>query len=92
LHRAGDLLHLVGALVGGQDLTDEDRSNAQRSEADQGNHDDDHQVAAGQLDHGSPPAWARQARRPDYGNRSDRTKVQALQSWGVYAGNLPASR
>ena len=46
LHRQRDVLHVVGALVGRQDLLAEHRGHRQRAERDQGDDDDEDEVAA----------------------------------------------
>ena len=56
-----NLLHLVGAFVGGENLAYEDRGDAQRQHGDDGNDDDRGQVhpCQGDLSHGTPQigAW-----------------------------------
>ena len=46
LHRVRDVLHVVGALVGGQDLVAEHRGHRERGERDHGDDDDQHEVGA----------------------------------------------
>ena len=65
LDRAGDLLHVVRALVGGKDLAHQEGRDAEGGERDDGNDDDDRQVAPGQLDHGSPRYGPERGRYPD---------------------------
>ena len=48
LHRLGDVLHVVGALSGGEHLLAEHRRHPERAERDQGDDDDQHEVAAGE--------------------------------------------
>jgi hypothetical protein len=61
LNGARDLLHAVRAFISRENLANEDGGHPQCSEGDQGNDDDDRQIVATQLDHWSPPAWARNA-------------------------------
>ena len=47
LDRLGDVLHVVGALTGGQDLLAEHRGHRERAERDHGDDDDQDEVATG---------------------------------------------
>ena len=48
LHRLGDVLHLRGALAGGQHLLEQHVTNGEGSESDHGDHDDHAAITAGQ--------------------------------------------
>ena len=50
LHGEGDVLHVVGALAGGEDLGPEHRSHTERAERDQCDDDDQDEVATGEFD------------------------------------------
>ena len=52
LHALGDVLHVLGAFAGSQDLVAEQRRHAERAERDHGDDDDQHEVGAAEL-HGS---------------------------------------
>jgi hypothetical protein len=45
LHPEGDQLHVLGAVVGAQNLTSEDESHRQRDQGDHENHGDEGQIA-----------------------------------------------
>ena len=46
----GDVLHVVGALVGGQNLRPEHRSHTERAQRDQSDDDGQDEVATGKVD------------------------------------------
>ena len=50
LDRSADLLHLVGALAGGQHLAEQDEADGQGGERDRRDHTDDDAVARGELE------------------------------------------
>ena len=54
LHRAGDLLHFLGALAGGENLLDQSTGEAERDERD--DRGDDHQVKFSPAKDSSPAA------------------------------------
>ena len=63
LHRLGDVLHLRGALAGGQHLLEQHVTDGESSEGDHGDHDDDAAITSGELEAlreelpGHPSSW-----------------------------------
>ena len=55
LHGVRDVLHVVGALTGGENLLADDHGHAERAERDQEDQDDQHEFATGEFDDGVLP-------------------------------------
>ena len=74
LHRVGDVLHVVGALSGREDLLAEDHGHPERAERDQEDDDDQHEVPAAEVND----------ERVEPGHDSPRGVTSVDDSRGVY--------